>query len=433
MLKLILTIVLTIILFAGSFALLLLIPFKNKKAQKIITIIGIAFALVMLVLPASVICDFNIPFINKSGYQIIEEFLNTSAQFKDVNALAPGYYETMVVMIENVIKSAVVFFVEGLVLFFSSIVLWIVYLVKKDKNKKKVRATFASFGCFILSLVFLLVPVYSIANIYGSLDNAMRAEGKPFYEEFPEYRAYTPIFKAIEALVPYASGDIVAAEVPLWVLDSFSYGDASRMSEGLASVDTLMYHFKLSGIPVIYDNNFDFSQTKKGTFDFEQLELLIKLCLESELFEPVSRGFTNHIMDSFEKTLDKENSVGDLQLDFSKEEFALQYKDIMDMLDFVVDYDLVNLMNLDFSKSEAIGKLKDVAKILASDTSRILKIIDYPFIQKAKQYVGKSTNIETAIYVCVKLYDAMNDWLEFYRTTSLYKTSYRFLTTKGVM
>ena len=78
-------------------------------------------------------------------------------------------------------------------------------------------------------------------------------------------------------------------------------------------------------------------------------------------------------------------------------------------------------------------KLKDVAKLLLNDTSRVIDIFNYPFIQKVKQYVGKSTNAETAIYVCVKLYEAMNDWLEFYRTTSLYNTSYRFLETKGVL
>ena len=106
---------------------------------------------------------------------------------------------------------------------------------------------------------------------------------------------------------------------------------------------------------------------------------------------------------------------------------------IMDMLDFVVEYDLVDLMNLDFSASEAVSKLADVTTLFLKDSSRVLKIFNYPFIQRAKQYVGKSTNIETAIYVCVKLYDAMNDWLEFYRSTSLYDTSYRFLVTKGVI
>ena len=188
-------------------------------------------------------------------------------------------------MIQNIIKSSIVFFVEGIVFFFSSIVLWIVYLAKKG-NKKKVRASFASFGCFVLSLVFLLVPVYSIANIYGSLDNAMKTEGKPFYEEYPEYEAYTPIFKALETLAPYTQEGIVISDLPLWISDSYSFGDTSKMSSELSQVDNLMYHFKKSGIAIIYDDNFDFAKTKKTTFDFQELEILMKLCLETELFEP---------------------------------------------------------------------------------------------------------------------------------------------------
>ena len=151
-------------------------------------------------------------------------------------------------------KSSIVFFVEGIVFFFSSIVLWIVYIAKKG-NKKKVRASFASFGCFVLSLVFLLVPVYSIANIYGSLDNAMKTEGKPFYEEYPEYEAYTPIFKALETLAPYTQEGIVISDLPLWISDAYSFGDTSKMSKELSQVDNLMYQAQTATDSEAYAKN----------------------------------------------------------------------------------------------------------------------------------------------------------------------------------
>lgn len=411
----------------------ILIPFYKKNIKKYFALGLLIFSLIMFFVPESLIGKF--PFIGGNVEKFIHDFLNSTKQFKDINGLSPSIESNLIYLIEKTIKMCVIFIVDGLVILLSSILFFIVHIVKKKKNYAGL--TFSTILTVMLCFVMILAPLYSIFNINKKMNENLASDGA-LYKSYPEYEKYKEIFDFLN------KGSSMINEKNEKILDNtyyltyfFSNGADRRIVDDLSSVKPLLNQLKDSGLTIIYtDKDFDFSETTETTFDFDEMNSLIANVLKTEIFNDVARGFANQILALFEEQLKVDSeTTDDIMLTLSPEEFRKQYKGIVKMLKFVVDYDLADrVQNMNISTLLSIIKDLKVDGLI----TLLTEIVRYPLVQKIKQYMDQKyglnpTGLDAAIYACVRLYDVLNTWLKEYRTTSLYNTSEEFLRLGGII
>ena len=434
----------------------MLIPAKKKLGQLIVVAICFVVAIVMLFVPSSFICSINIPFVNMNADQIILLFLETSDQYLVVNGIVSEFGLTIVEMVRNVIKSCVIFAIEGVILLIASLVTLIIYLVRKKEGKKKVsKAIFTTLGCLVMSFAFFLVPVYTISNIYVNMFDALGTDTaeEVLYSKYPEFRKYSSVIDLIDQMASLTDTDTILGEIPLWAADTFSQGDASQLSKDLASVDLIMYHFEEAGIPKIYDESFSFRDTTAETFNFSEMESVVGMTLESPIFAPIALVFVNDIMSCLEQQMEQDLDK-EVDLQFTIDEFRTQYKEVLELLNVVIEYNLLNKLAAimgNLNDFDAIyAEIEPIAReILANNTykNKMLAIFDYEIIKNIGAYmdfdIGDSfigNQIEelvkpaiAALYAGVKLYEVMDTWKSSYDNSSLYQASKRFLEVREVL
>jgi len=406
----------------------LYIPFYNKKYIKVFVIVIMFFSIAMIFVPNNIIG--KIPFIGGNVENFIHDFLNMTQQFKDINELSPSIEVNVIKLIEKIIKLFTIFIIDGFAILVSIIVLLISHIVKKKGKTWKIIPSAFLTSC--LCFVMILTPLYSIFNINKKMNDNLTANGK-FYETYPEYKKYKVIFDLLN------KGSSVITEDNQNILDKtyylsslFSSGADERIARDLSAITPLLNQLEDSGITIIYtDENFDFSQTTKTTFDFKEITSLISNVLKTEIFEDVARGFTNQILAVFEECIKEDTkTTEEVSLTLSSREFKEQYVGIIKMLNFVVKFDLIDkVQNLSFTK--LVNIVKDLK--LTGMTTLLTEIVAHPLVTKIKYYTNELTGIQAAIYACIKLYDVLNAWLSEYRNTSLYNTSKTFLELRGII
>lgn len=479
------SILITLLLFGLGFGLYILIPFRNKTKQLIVTGVAVFIALVMIFIPSSFICSIDIPFVEMDANAIINEFLSSSNQYKTLTEMTPDFEPEVYALAQNVVKSAVVFVIEGVYLLLASLITTIIYIAKKHPNAPKVAKTvedakkepakkpnakakpvkvkkvrpnsgkkhvvgalFANLGCMVMSVVFLLVPLYTVSNIYINTRNAIGTgtATEVLYEKYPEFKRFSVIIDLIDKVAVIADTDTIIGEIPLYAADAFSMGAASELSHQLSSVDLLMYHFERAKITNIYKPGFDFRNTTTSTFDFTEISITAGMAIQSSMYAPIAQAYVNDILSVFEKYLVDEGVVSNPKLQMTIGEIADQYEEILDLLSFVVEEGLIQRLSSFFDKnaslSNRINVVVSAAQDLLLDTvnrHRIQKILGYELVKKLMGYfkiAPDTINLESIkhlITIGLSLYDILNKWKNSYEETPLYCAAERFLVARGLL
>lgn len=408
--------------------LFLIAPFlKTRKSQIIIATILVVFIVLVLVFPNSILMDIKFPILNSSIYDITIDFASKSGHYGHLIEFDQGVEENTLNVVTNIIKAIMILVVLGLTLLISTLVLFITSLAKK--NGKKAKVCFSTLGLIVLSFVMLLSPVYTTVNIYTSINRSMGKKNSSLLESYPQYEKYEKILKVLDTISDKVDVDLAIFDLFNYPVDALSLGGSYYLKHDMDSVDSYLLKLKNSGITIIYtDENFDFYNTKKDTFDFDKIIGLMTDVGTSKIYNDISRNYTNQILRTLEKELAVEVGKGELDLEFSKEEYASQYKDLMKLLEFVVEYDLVDRI-----------KNISVASVLDLVAEINFKVVDMPdfsklsVVNKIKSYLGYNTNLAAALYTCSRLYDSMNVWLAEYKQSEFYNVSYSFLQWRGIL
>ena len=449
--KLVLSILITVLLFGLGFGLYMLIPFKKKKGQLIVTIIGVAIAVIMIFIPASFICSIEIPFFEMDANEIITKVLYSSEEYeilaKSVNEFEPGVME----LAQAVVKSSVVFVIEGIYLMFASLITTIVYLAKKkkkDQKKRVVRALFTNLGCFVLSVAFLFVPLYTVSKIYVNLNTALGIEKDTLYNKYEGFKKYAPIIDLIDTVSVVADTDFMIADIPLWAADSFSLGAASQLTGDLNSVDLVIYHFEEAGIQVVFNKSFSFLNTTPSTFDFNEMNIVVGLALASEVYDDVALTFLNDILTYVENIIKANTGKTNVNLQYTLDEFKAQYTQIIDILNFVMEFDLLNRLDSYFNSGASLksklADILDVAEDIVANTNnrhRVLALLDYPLVKKVLSYYVEDDmslsdlvdKLVQGIRTCLDVFAALDKWKDNFETTEMYTIALKFMKDKGVV
>ena len=449
--KIILSIVITLLLFGLGFGLYMLIPFKKKKNQLIVTIVGVAIAVIMIFIPASFICSIELPFFSMNANEIITKVLYSSEEY-EILAKSVGEFEPGIMKLaQAVVKSSVVFVIEGIYLMFASFITTMIYLFKKKKKDQKKRvggALFANLGCLVLSLSFLFVPLYTVSKIYVNLNTALGIGKDSLYNKYEGFKKYAPIIDLIDTVSVVADTDFMIADIPLWAADSFSLGAASQLTEDLNSVDLVIYHFEEAGIQVVFNKGFSFLNTTPETFDFNEMNSVVGLALVSEVYDDVALMFLNDILTYVENIIKVNTGKSNVNLQYTLDEFKAQYTQIIDILNFVMEFDLLNRLDSYFSLSGSLSdKIKDIASVaqtIIGDTKnrhRALALLDYPLVKKVISYyveedmglLDVAEKLIQAIRTCLDIFSALDQWKDKFETTEMYDIALKFMKDKGVV
>ena len=128
------------------------------------------------------------------------------------------------------------------------------------------------------------------------------------------------------------------------------------------------------------------------------------------------------------------------------EEFKDQYVDILDLLSFILEVNLIGRLSNFFDSSTSWGTrmqlLVSAAQDLLLDTAnrnRILKILGYDLVQKLMDYFGINADgisldsIKHVIAIGLSLYDILDRWKDSYAESKLYCTAARFLNARNLL
>jgi len=422
----IVSLLLFIALFALSFFVFMMIPFRRKKFKVIFISFLALFMVVMAFVPSSVICSIHLPIINSTIHDFAISFLEKSEDFRVINEFSGGLYDEIIPLIEDVVKTAFVFIFVAISLMLASIVSFIMHLF--FKKKQLLKTSLFTTLTLVMSIIILLVPTFNVYILADEMKSQLSKEGEAIYETYPEYLEYKEIFDLIDK-ISIIETETIIDDIPLGVFSAYSGGSSELLINELRNINPMIDLLKETGITVIFeDPSFDFSMTRDGTFNYKKMDTLLHIVSKSPIYKGVALAFVNDVMGDLEKIVEAEfNFNKDIDLQFTSEELETQYLDLLNMLDFVVKHDLIRFLNL--NQDELQNALDTVVGVLL-DAPELVKIIEYPVLKKVTTgLVGRAI---VAIKLCVRLYTAMNMWLEKYKATDMYQTASDFLKMKGV-
>ena len=425
-------ILVTALLVVGISAAYLFSSIFSKWFRFIALPIIIGVAVVIILIPNSTFSAINVPIFNNTVAGIVEEFLHTTPDFTNLVEYDPNVSAQVIDIATSIVKACVASVFLGVAFILTTIVGYVVRMCKA--NKKVVFASLELIAVVLMSSLFIVSPIATVVSINNSLNAAVAKDNETLVESYPEFSKFELMFKIVE-MGGFLTQNETVENVLLSPVMTLSFADLNELKSDLAKVDELMVAFKESGLTILYTNkDFDFSTTVVGTFNFEVLKGLIANTLETSMFNDLARSFTNDILGHFETILQPPSNVeGDIEkptLKLSKEEFKSQYAQIMDLMELVVKYDLVeHATNMDTdSVIELINKMDPTEFI-----DLLVAIRDNPIVTKIDTYLNTDNELTAGIYTCIRLYDSMNSWLDAFRTTDFYKTAEVFLTNQGVL
>lgn len=422
-------------------------PFLENNFQKYMTAGIIVFLFVMAFVPGEIFCDIPLPIVNDTINGFVNTFLNETKLYQDIVAFDPTITGKILPMVAGVVKMCVVFVLLASVLLITTLVLYIIHLckcIKKDKKERKLlKVTSGFIFTMIMSMLILCIPVYSILDLNRNLSSGLAKEDATLMEVHQEYKKYEKIFNVLDkGSEKLPVKDSFINKVIYTLTPLYSNNKYNELVNELNSLNEVMELLKKTGIEILYtDKEFDFTNTTKDTFNYNEIKSLIAKVLESKVYADMSRQYMNAILLEFENIITEDREKEErLLLRMTEEKFRQEYKGIINMLKLVADYDLVKEAKK-IDKNMSWNEIKDVGstlvqiakdKGLVEGIDLIDEICNMPIVIKVKEYTGQNV-IEAAVYTCVRIYSAMNAWLENYRQTDLYNTADAFLRIKGVI
>lgn len=422
-------------------------PFLENNFQKYLTAGIIVFLLAMAFVPGEIFCNIPLPIINDTINGFVNTFLNETKLYQDIVAFDPTITGKITPMVAGIVKMCVVFTLLAAVLLITTLVLYIIHLcksIKKNKKERKLlRVTSGFIFTMIMSMLILCIPVYSVLDLNRNLSLGLATEDAKLMEVHQEYKKYEKIFNVLDkGSEKLPSKNSFINKVVYTLTPLYSNNNYNELINELNSLNEVMEIIKKTGIGILYtDKEFDFTDTTKETFNYDEIKNLIAKVLDSKVYADMSRQYMNAILLEFENIITEDRGKEErLFLRLTEEKFRQEYKGIINMLKLVADYDLVKEAKK-ISKNMSWNEVKDVGVTLyniAKDKGIIggLDLIDeictMPIVVKVKEYTGLDI-VHAAVYTCVRIYSAMNAWLENYRQTDLYNTADTFLRIKGVI
>ena len=316
----------------------------------------------------------------------------------------------------------------------TSIILFIGHLIK---YRSHILLNFLCVvGVIALSSVLVLSPVAAVSNMYKALSENTTRKGCTLVETYPKLKEYEPVFNIIEKI--NFNEDF---EKPLTsVFNTASMGSYKTFIDEFNAMDSMFADFMATGIAVIYtDPDYSFRQVKKGDLDFSKFKAVVGAHFNSQIYSNVGYIFANTIMKAFEENIrikfnypeDKE-----INLQFTKAEFQAQYYDLMNMFEFVLEYDLINsldvLLNTELLLNDAQAWYNTASQTISNfsnfeNLKALLDLLEFPIVNKIAQYIPEVPLISsiplgqkavTGITAAGMLYDVLDDWLIDYRTST---------------
>ena len=278
-------------------------------------------------------------------------------------------------------------------------------------------------------------PVCTLVHINDTLNNTVTIKGKTLAESYPNYqKKYGGLLSLLNIIdLPENVSDIFVDPANL-----ISGGRLEDFDKEMYNIDKLLSKLDEAGITVIYtDPEYDFTNATKDSLNFTILGELIGECITSKIYDGLPLVFTNQILGVFEQKIKEDTGKTELEqsLIMTQEELNQQYLQLMDMLDFVLRYDMAKrASNLDLLKfGELVTHLT-----LNGGMPDALKIMQYPLVKKIAddadtQTILPAIEIGGALYACGRLYDVLNDWLESYRSTEEYKIVAKYLEMREII
>lgn len=424
------SLIVTGLLIVALLAIFFFGPIYSKRFKFIILPIFLAITVVLILIPNNVFADIKVPILNKSISGVVNEFLHTSPDFTNLVEYDPNISENVAVISASIVKASVASIFFGASLLITIAIGFFIKLGKK--NGKVLLSTMQMLVVVILSAVFIVSPLATVVSINQGLDKSVARENENFRDTYPEFEKYELMFKLVEVFDFMTANDTVG-NVLLAPVNTLSFTNLNKLTSDFGEVDDMLVLFREGGLNILYtDPDFDFSETVEGTFNFTKLKELVGKTLKTSILDNLARSFTNDILGHFENILQPPTGVsaeGKPTLKLTEEEFKTQYVEILDLMEQVVKYDLVEHatnMNTD-SVIDLINKMEPDAFI-----NLLAAIGNNPMVKKIDDYLKTDNELTAGIYTCIRMYDAMNSWLNDFRETEFYRTAEEFLTNKGV-
>lgn len=404
-----------------------IIPFIDYKKQRYIFIGSIVISLILIVLqPFDWLWGIKLPIINNTIDNFAINFMQTSGLYNDLLTIVPGFEIEILATLKGIIKGIIVCIILSIIYMITALVL---YIINVTKIKEKIAINTIGFICVLFAgIIMIISPLAAVNDMKLYVNENVARKGEILTETY-NYDKYQGFIDTINFL----GINSPVSEVTSGVVNLFTFNKFNILKSELYNIDKYLLEFQETGATIIYtDKDFNFSKTKKDTFNFEAFKDLISKTLNSRWYKDAALIFANQIMTCFEERIAYDVNIdrSTVNLQYTAKEFSEQYTDLMDMLAFVVDNNLV-----DKTRNFDLDKLIDLALDLGLDKSIqvLFGISNSPIINKINTYVKKGDSISKSVYACVRLYDVLNDWLVKYRQTSLYYTITTFLTFRGII
>jgi len=403
-------------------------PYNLEKSRKIYIFIILAICVAIILVPNDFLFNLNIPFVNKSGNEIISTLLSNNQYFSSVSLFDPSIEPVLVAMIQNLVKSCFVLILLAVIFLLSSIILFIYHLIKY--RSRVIEAILGTIVLIFLSAVVALSPVVSLINLNQELKDGLAKDGQTITETYPSYAQYTDLLDTMYQY-DYRDSFMNYLTYPTDLLSFNSYGNITR---SLQKIKPMLNELKQTGISIMFmQDDFDFYDTKSDTFNFDKIESTAYIALSSKIYGSMPVVYANDIAEQLAKELKaRANKSNVLDLSFSKDTLKAQCKDLLNLLRRAIESNLIEKVN-NFAKEVTLDNIMDLINSLDSNTIDLINSLsDYPIIRKIHSYLGTQTYVGAGIFTIISLYPALNNWLDEFKTTSMFTTAKDFLVMQGV-
>jgi hypothetical protein len=320
----------------------------------------------------------------------------------------------------------------SLTFIFSTLVLFIISLIKK--NSKPKRMILSSFGVLITSSCILFSSLHSTINLYNVVNVTASKKGLSLQESYEGFKEDEALFDLLEDASILLDGEFAIFDTLKYPAVVVSLGKYAQFEQDILNINQHLSTIKQSGILNIYtDDNFDFYNVNKDTFKFSKIEATLTNIKQSQIYGDVPRIIVNQILKKLEDTIKEDKQIEEVSLQFSKADFDSQYKDLLQIAEIAIKYDLINkVKNLN---TEEIGDLIKNVHVMEAlkDALTMIQYIKFPIVEKLKHYLGDVNLVVAVFYLCDRLFDAMNDWLVEFKQTEFFAQTKEFLKGKALI
>lgn len=400
---------------------------KTWESVGLFFIILAASFVLSFVFPIEWFINLTVPFTKQS----IADFITSIKGLESLILMSPSLGDGVLDYVVNISRLFVMpFFVVAsyLVILIKKIIVKInAYRRKEPKEKKEVNFLGASVMAikFIIIFVVVISPISYISKIYNESNQVLATVNMSVCENPNDC-----------ATLDLLDNDILLKQVRKSVfLDKyFDFVSKQRSANLVTEIQNgqeMMSLVKTSGIDNIFDKGFRFEDMNENTFDFEVLDRLLKLSLESELLGQTVVDIFNTFVANYATELKKD--FPEIQLDelvYDKKTLAIEMPILLGFMQtafendvFVlsnrIDLGVVSNMISNMGVKELLKMTKSVKNIkLVSGIDKHINVADTA-VKKVIKFASNSCVI-TGMFLFENSITHLDEWLVEFRETELF-------------